>query len=294
MQTKRTVFGNRWLPYLLLAPQLAITIIFFLWPAGQAVYQSFLREDAFGLKTTFVGLSNYTRLFDNAEYLNSLKVTLIFSVSTATLAMVLSLLLALAVDRMVRSSHFYTTLLVWPYAVAPAIAGVLWWFIFNPTIGIMPYMLKAVGYDWNAALVKRDAMILVVITAAWKQISYNFLFFVAGLQAIPASMREAAAIDGAGPFKRFWTITLPLLSPTTFFLLVMNVVYTMFDTFGVIDATTEGGPAQATNILVYKVYKDGFIGLNLGASAAQSVILMGIVIALTVVQFRFIERRVTY
>jgi len=294
MQTKRTVFGNLWLPYLLLAPQLAITLIFFIWPAGQAVWQSFLREDAFGLKTTFVGLSNYTRLFDNAEYLNSLKVTAVFSISTAALAMVVSLLLALAVDRMIKSAHVYTTLLVWPYAVAPAIAGVLWWFIFNPTIGVMPYFLGFFGYDWNHALVKRDAMILVVVAAAWKQISYNFLFFVAGLQAIPASMREAAAIDGAGPFKRFWTITLPLLSPTTFFLLVMNVVYTMFDTFGVIDATTEGGPAQATNTLVYKVYKDGFIGLNLGSSAAQSVILMIIVVSLTVFQFRYVERRVNY
>ncbi|OWU84482.1 glycerol-3-phosphate transporter permease [Oceanicola sp. 22II-s10i] len=294
MQTKRTIFGNRWLPYLLLAPQLAVTVIFFLWPAGQAVWQSFLREDAFGLKTSFVGLSNYTRLFDNAEYINALKVTLVFSVSTAALALISSLLLALALDRTIRSSRVYTTLLVWPYAVAPAIAGVLWWFIFNPTIGIMPYLLERVGYDWNHALQKGDAMALVIIAAAWKQISYNFLFFVAGLQSIPASMREAAAIDGAGPVKRFWTITLPLLSPTTFFLLVVNVVYTMFDTFAVIDATTGGGPAQATMILVYKVYDDGFIGLNLGSSAAQSVILMGIVIALTIIQFRYVERRVTY
>jgi sn-glycerol 3-phosphate transport system permease protein len=294
MQTKRTIFRNLWLPYLLVAPQLAITLVFFLWPAGQAVWQSFLREDAFGLKTTFIGLGNYRRLFDNPEYLNSLKVTAVFSISTATLAIVLALVLALAVDRMLRSARIYTTLLVWPYAVAPAIAGVLWWFIFNPTIGILPYLLDMVGYDWNHSLIKRDAMILVIIAAAWKQVSYNFLFFVAGLQAIPASMREAAAIDGAGPFKRFWSITLPLLSPTTFFLLVVNVVYTMFDTFPVIDAVTSGGPAQATNILVYKVYRDGFVGLNLGSSAAQSVILMGIVIALTVVQFRYIERRVTY
>jgi len=294
MQTKRTIFRNLWLPYLLVAPQLAITVIFFLWPAGQAIWQSFLREDAFGLKTTFVGLANYRRLFDNPEYLNSLKVTAVFSVSTATLAILLALVLALAVDRMLRSARVYTTLLVWPYAVAPAIAGVLWWFIFNPTIGILPYLLDRVGYDWNHSLIKRDAMILVVIAAAWKQVSYNFLFFVAGLQAIPASMREAAAIDGAGPIKRFWTITLPLLSPTTFFLLVVNVVYTMFDTFPVIDAVTSGGPAQATNILVYKVYRDGFVGLNLGSSAAQSVILMAIVISLTVIQFRYIERRVTY
>ena len=294
MQTKRTIFRNRWLPYLLLAPQLAVTLVFFLWPAGQAVWQSFLREDAFGLKTTFVGLANYTRLFDNAEYLNSLRVTLIFSVSTAALALLSALLLALALDRTIRTTRLYTTLLVWPYAVAPAIAGVLWWFMFNPTIGILPYLLEGIGYDWNHALQKGDAMTLVIVAASWKQVSYNFLFFVAGLQSIPASMREAAAIDGAGPVKRFFTITLPLLSPTTFFLLVVTIVYTMFDTFPVIDATTSGGPAQGTNILVYKVYEDGFIGLNLGSSAAQSVILMGIVIVLTIIQFRYVERRVTY
>jgi len=294
MQTKRTIFRHRWLPYLLIAPQLAVTFIFFLWPAGQAVRQSFFREDAFGLKTTFVGIANYVRLFHSPEYLNSLRVTALFSIATAALAIVTALILALAVDRMIRSTRLYTTLLVWPYAVAPAIAGVLWWFIFNPTIGILPFVLERVGYDWNHALVKRDAMILVVVAAAWKQISYNFLFFVAGLQSIPASMREAAAIDGAGPAKRFWTITLPLLSPTTFFLLVVNVVYTMFDTFAVIDATTEGGPAQGTNILVFKVYRDGFVGHNFGSSAAQSVILMAIVIGLTVIQFRYVERRVTY
>jgi len=291
---KRTIFSNQLLPWLLLAPQLIITGIFFLWPAGQAVWQSFLREDAFGLKTSFVGILNYAALFKDGDYVNALWVTLVFSVSVAALSMGLALLLALAVDRMLRTANLYTTLLVWPYAVAPAIAGILWWFIFNPTIGIMPYLLDFVGYDWNHALQSGDAMVLVVIAASWKQVSYNFLFFVAGLQSIPQSLREAAAIDGAGPVKRFFTITFPLLTPTTFFLLVVNVVYTMFDTFGVIDATTEGGPAQSTNILVYKVYKDGFLGLNLGSSAAQSVILMGIVIALTIVQFRFIERRVEY
>ncbi|MFD1508626.1 sn-glycerol-3-phosphate ABC transporter permease UgpA [Lacimonas salitolerans] len=295
MQTKRTIFGGKGLPYLLLAPQLIITGIFFLWPAAQAVRQSFLREDAFGMSSTFVGMRNYTRLFDNPEYVNAMKVTVVFSISTVILALVTSLVLALAVDRMIRSSRGYTTLLVWPYAVAPAVAGILWWFIFNPTIGIMPYILENLfGYDWNHSLSRNDAMVLVVIAAAWKQISYNFLFFVAGLQSIPNSLREAAAIDGAGPFKRFWSITLPLLSPTTFFLLVVNIVYTLFETFAVIDATTEGGPAQATNILVYKVYKDGFVGLNFGSSAAQSVILMVLVIALTVIQFRFVERRVNY
>jgi sn-glycerol 3-phosphate transport system permease protein len=282
------------LPYALLLPQLAITAIFFLWPAGQAFWTSFLREDAFGLRTTFVWLQNYERLFRDPFYLQSLSVTAIFAVSTAVLSIGLALILALAVDRMIRSARSYTTLLIWPYAVAPAVAGVLWWFMFNPTIGIMSFILRRAGVDWNHNLDRVDAMVLIVLAASWKQISYNFLFFVAGLQSIPMSLKEAAAIDGAGPLKRFWTIVFPLLSPTTFFLLVVNLVYAMFDTFGIVDATTEGGPAQSTNILVFKVYQDGFIGLNLGSSAAQSVLLMIIVIALTVIQFRYIERRVQY
>jgi len=291
---KRAIFRNQLLPWLLLAPQLAVTFVFFLWPAAQAGWQSFLREDAFGLNSSFVGFENYARLFEDPHYLNAIWVTVVFSVSVTVLAMGLSLLLALAVDRMIRSAQSYTTLLVWPYAVAPAIAGLLWWFIFNPTVGLVPYALDMVGIDWNHSLDGTQSMILVIIAAAWKQISYNFLFFVAGLQAIPASMREAAAIDGAGPARRLFTITLPLLAPTSFFLLVVNTVYALFDTFPVIDATTEGGPAQATNILVYKVYVDGFLGLNLGSSAAQSVVLMAVVVVLTIVQFRFIERRVEY
>ena len=280
---KRTIFSNQLLPWLLLAPQLAITFIFFLWPAGQAIRQSFLREDAFGINTSFVGLANFRALLDSPEYLESVKVTAVFAVSVTVVSMGVALLLAVAVDRMLKSARVYTTLLVWPYAVAPAVAGILWWFIFNPTIGIMPYVLDVIGYDWNHVSSKTDAMILVVIASAWKQISYNFLFFVAGLQAIPASMREAAAIDGAGPVRRFFDITFPLLSPTTFFLLVINIVYAMFETFGVIDATTEGGPARATNIMVYKVYFDGFVGQNIGSSAAQSVVLMLLVITLTII-----------
>ena len=291
---KRTIFSNQLLPWLLLAPQLAITFIFFLWPAGQAIWQSFLREDAFGIKTSFVGLANFRALVDSPEYMNSLEVTAVFAVSVTLLSMGVSLLMAVSVDRMLRSSRIYTTLLVWPYAVAPAVAGILWWFIFNPTIGVLPYALDLIGYDWNHIQNPSQAMGLVVIASAWKQISYNFLFFVAGLQAIPASLREAAAIDGAGPIRRFFDITFPLLSPTTFFLLVVNIVYAMFDTFGVIDATTEGGPAQATNIMVYKVYFDGFVGQNIGSSAAQSVVLMLLVIALTVVQFRWVEKKVEY
>ncbi len=291
---KRTLFRNRLLPWLLLAPQLAVTGVFFLWPAAQAGWQSFLRQDAFGFSTTFVGLANYTALFADPLYLASFRATLVFSVAVTALSMGVALILAVAVDRLIRAGTAYTTMIVWPYAVAPAVAGVLWWFMFNPTIGILAYTLRTFGYDWNHQLNAGNAMTLIVIAAAWKQVSYNFLFFVAGLQSIPASLREAAAIDGAGPVKRFFTITLPLLAPTTFFLLVVNIVYAMFDTFPVVDATTEGGPAQATSILVYKVYKDGFIGLNLGSSAAQSVILMAIVIALTIIQFRYVERRVNY
>ena len=291
---KRTIFSNQLLPWLLLAPQLAITFIFFLWPAGQAIRQSFLREDAFGINTSFVGLANFRALLDSPEYLESVKVTAVFAVSVTVVSMGVALLLAVAVDRMLKSARVYTTLLVWPYAVAPAVAGILWWFIFNPTIGIMPYVLDVIGYDWNHVSSKTDAMILVVIASAWKQISYNFLFFLAGLQAIPRSVIEAAAIDGARFWTRFRTIVWPLLSPTTFFLLVVNVVYAFFETFGVIHTITSGGPQQSTTILVYKVYQDGYIGLNLGSSAAQSVILMLVVIALTVIQFRFIERRVEY
>jgi sn-glycerol 3-phosphate transport system permease protein len=241
-----------------------------------------------------VGFENFTYLWNSPEYFHSLKVTAVFAISVTVLSMGLALLLAIAVDRMIKSTRVYTTLLVWPYAVAPAVAGILWWFIFNPTIGIMPYLLGQLGYDWNHISSKTDAMLLVVMASAWKQISYNFLFFLAGLQSIPGSLREAAAIDGAGPVRRFFDITFPLLSPTTFFLLVVNIVYAMFDTFGVIDATTEGGPAQATNIMVYKVYFDGFIGQNIGSSAAQSVVLMVLVLALTVVQFRFVEKKVAY
>jgi sn-glycerol 3-phosphate transport system permease protein len=294
MQTKRTVFPNRVLPYLLLTPQLLVTLIFFIWPAGQAFWQSFLRENAFGLKTTFVWFANYTKLFADPAYLNSMRVTAIFAIGVALLSMTIALLFAVTASRMLRSQNFYSTLLVWPYAIAPAIAGILWWFMFNPTIGILAYLLRALGIDWNHLIDPTDAMILVILAATWKQISYNFLFFLAGLQSIPHSLEEAAAIDGAGPVKRFWTIVFPLLSPTTFYLMELNVVYAMFDTFGIIDATTQNGPNHVTEILVYKVYFDGFIGLNLGSSAAQSAILMAIVIALTVIQFRWVERRVQY
>jgi sn-glycerol 3-phosphate transport system permease protein len=294
MQTKRTIFPNKFLPYALLAPQLAITIIFFIWPALQAVKSSFEREDPFGFRTTFVWFENYTRVLMDPLYLNSVGRTAIFAICVTLLSMGISLLLAVAVNRVLRTNRLYTTLLVWPYAVAPVVVGILWWFMFNPSIGIAPYIMRGFGINWNHRIDGNQAMMLVVMAASWKQISYNFLFFLAGLQSVPQSLNEAAAIDGAGPFKRFWTIVFPLLSPTTFFLLIVNINYAMFDTFGLIDATTAGGPAQATNILVYKVYADGFLGLNIGSSAAQSVILMLIVIALTAIQFRYIERRVQY
>ena len=291
---KRVVFRSAWLPYALLAPQIAITLIFFFWPAAQAIWFSFQLQDAFGLKTEFVGLRNFNDLFRDSHYLDSFQVTAIFSVLVATFGIGISLMLATMADRVVRGALAYKTLLIWPYAVAPAVAGVLWAFLFAPSIGILTFVLKRMGIDWNWILQGDQAMLLVVIASVWNQISYNFLFFLAGLQSIPKSLIEAAAIDGAGPTRRFWTIVFPLLSPTTFFLLVVNIVYAFFNTFGVIDATTQGGPAGATQILVYKVYNDGVKGGDLGGSSAQSVVLMLIVIALTVVQFRFVEKKVQY
>lgn len=282
------------LPYLLVAPQVLITLIFFIWPAGQALYQSMLIQDAFGLSTQFVWFENFVELFKDSLYVDTFFRTVFFSFCVAFLSMSLALLLAATADRIVRFSTLYRTLLIWPYAVAPVVAGALWMFMFDPTLGIIAYMLDGFGYDWNHRLNGGEAMSLVIMAAAWKQISYNFLFFLAGMQAIPKSLHEAAAIDGAGPSRRFITISLPLLSPTTFFLMVINIVYAFFDTFGIIHAITKGGPAKATEILVFKVYNDGFIGLDLGSSAAQSVILMAIVIFLTIIQFRYIERRVQY
>lgn len=291
---KRVVFKNQFLPYLLVAPQIIITLIFFIWPASQALYQSVLQEDPFGLSSSFVGVANFVDIFGDAVYLDSMVVTMFFSFSVAALAMSVALFLAVVADRVIHGATAYKTWLIWPYAVAPVIAGVLWFFLFNPTVGIITFYLKMFGYEWNHTLNGRQALLLVIVAAAWRQISYNFLFFLAGLQAIPKSFIEAAAIDGASPGKRFWTIVFPLLSPTAFFLIVVNIVYAFFDTFGVIHAITDGGPNYATNILVFKVYHDGFLGLDLGSSAAQSVILMLIVISLTVIQFRYIEKKVHY
>ena len=291
---KRVLFRSWWLPWALVAPQLAIVTIFFFWPAGQALFQSVLREDAFGTSSEFVGLENFRALFADETYVASFRTTAVFSALVAFIGLSTSLLLAVMADRVVRGATAYKTLLIWPYAVAPAVAGVLWLFMFAPSVGVLSYGLRAMGLDWNHLLDGSDAMILIVLAAVWKQIAYNFLFFLAGLQSIPKSLVEAAAIDGAGPWRRFWTVQFPLLTPTTFFLLVINIIYVFIDTFAIVDAATSGGPGKDTAILVYKVYHDGFKAMDLGGSAAQSVVLMGILITLTVVQFRYVERRVHY
>jgi sn-glycerol 3-phosphate transport system permease protein len=292
---RRVVFPGWLFPVLLLGPQLAVTFVFFFWPAGQAILQSVQRGDAFGLSTRFVGLENFAAVLADPFYLASVEITAVFSLAVAILALSSGLLFAVMADKVVRGAAIYKTVLLLPYAVAPAaIAGVLWLFLFNPSVGIVAAALRYAGVDWNYLLNGRQALLLVILAAAWKQISYNFLFFLAGLQAIPKTLVEAAAIDGAGATRRFWRIVFPLLAPTSFFLLVVNIVYAFFDTFGIIHNVTQGGPARATEILVYKVWYDGVVGLDLGGSAAQSVILMAIVIGLTAIQFRFIERRVHY
>ena len=291
---KRVRFRSWWLPWALVAPQLVIVLVFFFWPAAQALYYSVQQQDAFGTQVVFVGLDNFRALFRDETYLASFRVTAVFSLLVAGLGLSISLLLATMADRVIKGSGLYRTLMIWPYAVAPAVAGVLWLFMFAPSIGVISYALNAAGIPWNHLLDGTDALMLVVAAAVWKQISYNFLFFLAGLQSIPKSLIEAAAIDGAGPWRRFWTVQFPLLTPVAFFLLVINIVYAFFDTFAIIDAATGGGPGKDTAILVYKVYFDGFKAMDLGGSAAQSVVLMSIVILLTVVQFRYVEKRVNY
>ena len=291
---KRVVFRSTWLPWLLLVPQMAVILVFFFWPAGQAILQSLQQQDPFGTSVEFVGLANFRQLFTDSGYLESFKTTALFSVLVAGIGISLSLLLAVFADRIARGGVIYKTLLILPYAVAPSVAAVLWVFMFSPSLGVVSYALGKIGVDWNHLLNGTHAMTLIVMASVWKQISYNFLFFLAGLQSIPKSLIEAASIDGAGPWRRFWSVQFPLLSPTTFFLLVINVVYAFFDTFAIVDAATQGGPGKETSILVYKVYYDGFKAMDLGGSAAQSVVLMVIVVALTVVQFRYVEKKVQY
>ncbi|WP_341907212.1 sn-glycerol-3-phosphate ABC transporter permease UgpA [Polaromonas sp. YR568] len=291
---KRVRFKSSWLPWVLIAPQMAVVLVFFFWPAAQALYQSLLTQDPFGLSTEFVGLENFRRLWSDSTYLASFKTTAVFSILVAVIGLSIALMLAVFADRVLKGAAVYKTLLIWPYAVAPVVAGVLWIFMFASPMGVVAFYLRAMGIEWNHLLDADHAMTLIVAAAVWKQISYNFLFFLAGLQSIPKSLIEAAAIDGAGPWRRFWSIVFPLLSPTTFFLLVINIVYAFFETFGIVDATTQGGPGKDTAILVYKVYYDGFKALDMGGSAAQSVVLMVVVITLTVIQFRFVEKKVQY
>ena len=291
---KRVLFKSAWLPWVLIAPQMAVILVFFFWPAGQALYQSLQQQDAFGASTEFVGMENFQRLFNDPSYLESFKTTAIFSILVAVGGLAISLLLAVMANRVVRASGLYKTLLVWPYAVAPVVAGVLWLMMFASPYGVVRYALIEMGLDWNHLLNANHAMALIVLAAIWKHLSYNFLFFLAGLQSIPTTLIEAATIDGASPWKRFWTIVFPLLSPTTFFLLVINIIYAFFETFAIVDAATHGGPGKETAILIYKLYYDGFKALDINGSAAQSVVLMAIVVALTVAQFRFVEKKVHY
>lgn len=291
---KRARFKSKWLPYLLVAPQILITLLFFFWPALQALYQSVLLQDAFGGYSEFVWLDNFTALFGDPTYLESFRTTALFSLLVAFFGMTLSLLLAVFADRVRKGASLYKTFLIWPYAVSPVVVGVLWMFLLSPSLGVLSHVLAWLGIPWDYMVNGNHAMILIVIAAIWKQISYNFLFFLAGLQSIPKSLIEAAAIDGAGPVKRFFTIVFPLISPTTFFLLVVNVVYAFFDTFAIVEATTHGGPGKDTEILVYKVFSDGFKGGDLGSAAAQSVVLMAVVVLLTVVQFKYVEKKVQY
>lgn len=291
---KRVTFKGWLLPACLIFPQVLISAVFFFYPAGQAIWQSLFIPDPFGLSAQFVGLGNFEYLLSDKYYLASFITTALFSTFVTIVSMVPALFLAVMADRLIKGASTYRTLLIWPYAVAPAIAGVLWLFMFNTRVGVVAWYLGQLGYDWNHVLNEAEAMGLVVVASAWGRISYNFLFFYAALQAVPRSVIEAAAIDGARFWKRFFTIVLPLLSPTTFFLLVVNIVYSFFETFGVIHTITTGGPQQATTILVYKVFKDGFVGQDLGSSAAQSVILLVVVGTLTVLQFKFVEKKVHY
>ena len=292
---KRSHFTSRLLAYLLITPQILVTLTFFYWPAAQGLLQSVMLSDPFGQRNRFVWLDNFIDIFTDPLYLKSVGITLVFSFAVAVLAILTGLLIATMANRALIAKAPIRTLLIWPYAVAPAISGILWLFLLHPSFGVIAIFIKRrLGIDWNPVLNSNDAFIMVVLASAWKQISYNFVFFMAGLQAVPHSLIEAAAMDGAGPFRRFWAITLPLLSPTLFFLMVMNVIYAFFETFGVIHTVTQGGPGGATTTLVYKVYQDGFIGLNLGSSAAQSVVLMALIVIITVLQFKYVERKVQY
>lgn len=292
---KRVHFeGHTWLVTLLLLPQLLVLGVFAILPAFQAVIYSFMLSDPFGQFSTFVGLDNFKTVLSRPEYLNSVWVTLVFGVGSTALSMTAGLAFAVFVDHVIRGKRGYKTFLLWPYAISPVVAGVLWLFLFHPIYGAIALMLRQFGVEWNPLLEGSHAMLLVIVVASWKQVTYNFVFFLASLQAIPKSLIEAAAIDGAGPVRRLFTVVFPLMAPITFFLLVINIVHAFFDTFPIIDSLTKGGPAGATDIMVYRVYHDGFVSQDLGGSSAQSVILMLLVVGLTFIQFRFIERKIKY
>src|SRR5262245_26765358 len=292
---RRAVFRNPWLPYALVAPQIAITIVFFFWPAFDSLRLSLYRSSPFGDRLIYVGLANFTKLFADPAYLRSAVTTLVFAFGVTLAGMAAALLLATLANAKIRGLAVYRTLLLWSYGIAPAVAGIIWLFIFHPSYGILPFLLSFVtDYQFNWFLKGWVALLLVMVAAIWKQFGYNLAFYLAGLQGVPESVLEAASVDGAGPIRRFVAMTFPLLSPVTFFLFTLNMTFAFFDTFGLIHSVTQGGPGDATSILVYKAWKDGFEGLQLGLSAAQSVVLMGLVIALTALQFRFAERTVVY
>jgi sn-glycerol 3-phosphate transport system permease protein len=292
---KRTVFRNRWLPYALVAPQLAVTIAFFFWPAFDSLRLSLYRASPFGDRLIFIGLGNFQRLLADPAYFRSVATSFVFSALVTLVGLAVALLLASLANAKIRGLAIYRTLLLWPYGIAPAVAGVIWMFVFHPSFGVLPYLLSFVtAYQFNWFLKGWVALVLIVVAAIWKQFGYNLAFYLAGLQAIPGSVLEAASVDGAGPIRRFFAITFPLLSPITFFLFTLNTTFSFFDTFGLVHAVTQGGPGDATSILVFRAWKDGFEGLQLGYSAAQSVILMLLVVALTAAQFRFAEKKVTY
>ena len=292
---KRSVFRNRALPYLLLLPQLAVTVVFFFWPAWESLRLSFFRTSAFGDRVTFVGLDNFTKLLGDPDYYQSVLNSFVFAFGVTGIGVGAGLLVAALATQKIRGLTVYRTAVLWPYGIAAPIAGIIFLFMFHPSYGVLPYWLSFVsGYEFNWLLKGWVAMALVIVATAWTHVGYNIAFFLAGLLAIPESVLEAASVDGAGSLRRFALIVFPLLAPITFYLVVVNLIFSFFGSFGMIHAVTQGGPGGATEIMVFKVYKDGFIGLNMGSSAAQSVMLMIVVIGLTALQFRFVERRITY
>lgn len=285
---------QRFYAWLFIVPQLVITLVFFIWPACNALLQSFFYTDAFGLHKKFAGLLNFTDLFFDPSYAKAIGVTFIIAVSVTACTMVLGLLMAVLVSHRGCSQRIYKSLLIWPYAVAPAVAAILWRFLCHPTLGWLTQVLHAIGIHFDYVNHVSQALLVVILTASWQQFSYNFLFYFAALKAIPSSLIDAAIIDGASSRQRFWQIIFPLLSPTTFFLLIMNLMYGFFDTFGIIQVMTHGGPGNSTTNLIYKVYRDGFEGMDLGSSSAQSVLLMVIVVIVSLIQFKYLERKVHY